>query len=513
MSPQSRSLISQTKDRLQNYFSAEAAFRIPETERVTLVDWLSTGIVLAECQLSAGSATILGSNFYAWPESTDSGRIADVTAAWLKDLCQQTSLSLDCVIASVPRRDVSCRLLSLPGVSDYELNNLISLQIESRVQATSQALRWDILHLPVSTATAERHVLLVTVPDAVCNSIQSALKQAGAKQILLTSGDILLHKAGVLPPGTLSIEDNDSHPLTLQVIANPAKTEVLLWCHGLPVASNAAGTPANNVRQIASIIESAALRLLSGLPAGLKKNARAEELPAQISGLHAEAVAALLRASGRRTEVIYSSERNSRLVSMTAAVRTPGSRLNFLRPLATEQKRTVRNRKLLAGGVAATILGLLSFGIAGSWQSSLNRQLAQLQQDREQLQQIAERGNPVIDQWAYVSNWKTTSLNSAEEIRRLTVLLPARDRMIVTRLQLDSLMDGQEDVLRIDGLARSSEDVMNLNRSLLEQPKHYQLRPHGIEPAPAGSELPSQFRLEASLSTTSSDTTVTYSGR
>ena len=513
MKPGSRSLISQAKDRLQNYFSAQPAFRIPDTQRVTLVDWLSTGVVLAECRLSAGSTTILDSEFYAWPEITDSGRSVDATAAWLKDVCQQSSLSLDCVVVSVPRRDVSCRLLSLPGVNDHELNDLIALQIESRVQATSQNLRWDVLHLPVSATFTERHALLVTVPETICKSIQSALKQAGGKQILMTSGDLLLHQAERLPPNTPTTRVSNSHHLSLQVLANPAKTEVLLWCHGLPVASNAAGTPANNARQVASIIESAALRLFSGLPADLKKDARAEELPVQISGLNAETVALLLRQSGRQTDVVDGSERHSRLLSMTAAVQSAEARLNFLRPLAAEQKRTVRNRKLLVSGVAAAVVGLLAFGFVIKWHSTLNGQLALLQQNREQLQQIAERGTPLIDQWKYVSRWKTTSLNSADEIRRLTDLLPERDRMIVTRLQLDSLVDGQESVLRIDGLARSSEDVMNLNRNLLQQPERYQLRPHGIEPAPAGSELASQFRLEASLSSSNSDNQLHQSGR
>ena len=54
-------------------------------------------------------------------------------------------------------------------------------------------------------------------------------------------------------------------------------------------------------------------------------------------------------------------------------------------------------------------------------------------------------------------------------------------------------------MLRIDGLAKHTDDVMKMNNTILDRSDRYDLRPQGIEPSPTGSHFPFQFRVEAQL--------------
>ena len=78
-------------------------------------------------------------------------------------------------------------------------------------------------------------------------------------------------------------------------------------------------------------------------------------------------------------------------------------------------------------------------------------------------------------------------------------MLPDRNRLIVTRLQLENLVDAEDRVLRVDGLAQGSTDVLGMNAAILEKSDRYDLRPQSIEPAPEGNEFTSQFRIEVLL--------------
>jgi hypothetical protein len=193
--------------------------------------------------------------------------------------------------------------------------------------------------------------------------------------------------------------------------------------------------------------------------------------------------------------------------STTGSTKKPGStkepgsiqqyRLDLLRPRSTDGRiATQRQRLLRIGSICAATAGAGLFGL-WIWQGSLRNDLTELHREQEQLQQFVDRGAEVIDKWSYVSRWRKDTMNAAHEIRDFAALLPARDRMIVTRLQLENVVDSKEGVLRIDGLAQSSEDVLQMNKSILENSARYDLRPQGIEPSPAGSLFPSQFRIEA----------------
>ncbi len=90
-------------------------------------------------------------------------------------------------------------------------------------------------------------------------------------------------------------------------------------------------------------------------------------------------------------------------------------------------------------------------------------------------------------------------MNVAREIRNLGAAISSGETVILTQLQLDNQVNSDSTVFRIDGLAKSPEDAIRVTRALPDRTDLCEVGPHGIEPAPEGSVLPVQFRLEAML--------------
>lgn len=112
--------------------SASNTYRRFSNRPFLVVDWMTTGVVLSEVSTNGGKVRILRSCYEPWPTGLDPFTSPEATGQFLKTLCNAGHFPTSAVAVSVPRRDVSFKLLELPNVSDDELGPMLSLQIESR---------------------------------------------------------------------------------------------------------------------------------------------------------------------------------------------------------------------------------------------------------------------------------------------------------------------------------------------------------------------------------------------
>jgi hypothetical protein len=109
------------------------------------------------------------------------------------------------------------------------------------------------------------------------------------------------------------------------------------------------------------------------------------------------------------------------------------------------------------------------------------------------------RNDLALLQFKKLSEWTEQSLHAANEVRNLALIIPPREQMVLTRLQLENISDATERILRVEGLAQDPQVVQDLNTAVLARHDHYALHPSGIGPAPAGSLLPVQFSIESEI--------------
>ena len=475
-------------------FSARNPYNRFQDRPFLVVDWMTTGVVLSEVSVANGSPTIVRSQFELWPAGLNGPATPAEIGAWLKTLCTSANYPTTAVAISVPRRDLSLKLLELPNVSDDELGPLVALQVELRVQSTGQAVAWDFLPHAAKREDSHRYVMLATMPIQISDAIRRAAEVAGWANLMLTSGDLL---ASNLAPAS-------DGPWQVQVQANRVKLELLMCYRGLPVSSYATGMPTDNaakstvVAAAIAIIESMSGRLLAGSPKAWQSDTGSSAI--FVTGSFASQIAAGLAHEMTSVQSTLVDDRSPRVVAVaTSLLSENASRIDFLRPRSADGRTASRKRRVVRiVAMSTAALFLVGTGL-WMWHRSLQSELAQLDSQRQLLQQYIDRGQDTVNKWSYVSRWQNGTVQAAREIRGFATLLPSRERMIVTRLQLENVVDSENSTLRIDGLAQSAEDVLQMNASILEQASVYDLRPQGIEPAPSGSIFPSQFRIEAVL--------------
>ena len=481
--------------------SATTTYRRFDNRPFLVVDWMTTGVVLSEVSTCGGQAKVSRSCYEPWPAGLDPFTTPEATGQFLKSVCNAGRFPTSAVAVSVPRRDVSFKLMELPNVTDNELGPMLSLQIESRAQANSQPVAWDILPHQVQQSATNRHVTLVTVSTPVIQAVQQASATAGWSHLVITSGDLLIP----------CVDAKTTPEWTLYIQANRAKLELLLCHNGLPVAGQAMAMPTQSQdghvlsSLNASALQSTAARLMASCPPEWKV---AESSVSVIAcGVFAEEIVKILGAAGINASLLSSDERSLRVLGVARSLMkqpaesrsTLSCRIDFLRPRSADPRTAARKRR----GIRLTLVAsaIVGCGLMAVWSeyTSLQKQLGDVETQRQQMQQYVDRGKDVVGQWEYVSRWQRESLAANQEIAALAEVLPSRERLILTRLQLENLVDAENGMLRVDGLCEDVEDVLTMNSAILEKSDHYDLRPQGIEPASADSDFPSRFRIEAEL--------------
>jgi hypothetical protein len=481
--------------------SATTTYRRFDNRPFLVVDWMTTGVVLSEVSTCGGQAKVSRSCYEPWPAGLDPFTAPEATGQFLKSVCNAGRFPTSAVAVSVPRRDVSFKLMELPNVSDNELGPMLSLQIESRAQANSQPVAWDILPHVVPQSVTNRHVTLITVSTSVIQAIQQSAASAGWSHLVITSGDLLIP----------CVNSEKSQEWTLYIQANRAKLELLLCHNGLPVAGHAMAMPTQSQdghvlsSLNAAALQSTAARLMASCPPEWK--AADSSVSVIACGAFAEEIVTVLGDAGIKVSLLSSDERSLRVLGVAQSLMkqsaesrsTPSCRIDFLRPRSADPRTAARKRR----GIRLTLIAsaIVGCGIMAIWSEyrSLQQQLAEVDTQRQQMQQYVDRGKDVVGQWEYVSRWQRDTLAVNQEIAALTEVLPSRERLILTRLQLENPVDAENGMLRVDGLCEDVEDVLTMNSAILEKSDHYDLRPQSIEPASADSDFPSRFRIEAEL--------------
>ncbi|MFN6149480.1 MAG: hypothetical protein ACK5BP_05895 [Planctomyces sp.] len=465
--------------------------RTGTTATFTVADWTTSGIIFSSIQRSADKNLLLQSHFEPWPADFDPFASAQDTATFLRSLQQQHSWIGRPAAISVPRQLTAMRLLQVPIAAADDLAGAISLQLETR-QQSAEPQQWDFLQHP-DIAADTLYVTVLQMPARIAHVISEIAALAGWKKPVLTAADLFVGGAS-MTPGEFRI--------SLQM--NRSKLEVVVFRGGLPAASMATGTQfARDNDSMGSIALSLMQRVVETLPESWRSGSG--EIPLAVSGSHAAPLARLLQSHGVTVLPGPFDERSPRAFALADSLYLPQRHCNLQQSRSAPPAFAIRHR--LGIRLAATAACLLIIAVWLLWNRStdLHRQLAQQQERLRAQQELISRGQPVLQQFERLSEWKQQSLHAADEIRNVALMVPDRDQMLLTRLQLENISDASERVLRVEGLARSPQVVQQLNTSILADAGHYALHPSGIGPAPAGSLLPVQFTIESQILQQSED--------
>jgi hypothetical protein len=461
-----------------------------ERQPKTVVHWMGTQIAFHSLRSDSDGVKVDKSFVVPWTDEEYSFDHPEALGAWISDELVLSGLTPDRTIISLPRQSTMVRVIDVSHIDTTEVPRAVALHVESLEHTLNRELAYDyVLHERL--AGVPYLATLVTCPRAVVDGITKAIGIAGFDATACCLGELAL--------STMTRAAGDQ--TTLIVLANDVKLDVVLARNQSPVAALATRMP-SSTEEAAAVVQQLTSRLLASVSEDVAEAAPENIL---IVGSRADSVAASFRASSSANTETIPDFGCHELLPVAVALQSsrPETMPDLMHPTIPltpwQQAKQLWLRRGIA--VAAAVLA----GTAGlmTWHSSLTHEVAEATVRMENFQAVVDRADPTVRKWEFLTAWQSNSVNVAEEVLRMTGHLPSQERLYLTRLQIEDLPGDGTAILRMDGLARENDDVMALNRELLNA--DYDLRPHGIEPSTRDNRFQSQFQIEATLTPTLED--------
>jgi len=457
----------------------------------TVIDWTAATVSGQEMSVVRGRVAVRRQFHARWPNDASPENAPQRAGQWLKQQLRQAGISTVNTIVCVPRHVVSLRLLEFPMVEDQELDSLVMLQLESRAELLPDDRVFDYLPLPSAAGAAKRHVLLATIPTGICQQIAQTVEEAG----------LTLKASGI---GELAIDvltDVQTSGLTLNVLANHSKVEFVLSQAGAPLASHATRIPKVRHPEFAASILNVADRMIAALPESLSQG-KLKHI--NLMGPNADLLYGVVeqRSNCVVNRVSTRCDESIRALALMTCLSQSNETVNFTSPRRPADPRVARRRQVLRTTVAASLLAAL----VGYWtydeQSQLRRRAATLAEAESRLETLNQRGESTIEAWQFINDWQSSAVDWSDELQAFSAQLPESGKGYLTRIQLEQNSQTRLPVIRADGLAKTPDIAMAVNRKLMAVAGKYELQNHGIEPAPRDTDFRSAFRLEAAIRNT-----------
>lgn len=449
-----------------------------------IVHWMGTRIVFSTIKSSSQGLSVEESTVIPWDDAQHPFSEPEALGAWVLDEMVRAGLTPARTIVSLPRQTTMVRLIDVSHVDESDIPAAVALHVEGLEHTLNRELAYDFLEY-FGLGGSSRFATLATCPKTVTEGIKAALKIAGCEVDVCCLGELSLSHIPVA----------DGTKPSLVVLANDVKLDVILSTDQGPVAALATRMPPT-AEHAAAVVEQLKGRLLAGLPSNIGITDVSDLV---VVGTRASSLITVLTTSSEMQVTTISNATSYDLLASAVledcnSLKHVANLLNPTLPPNPWQQRTATWLK--RGSVLAGIVLIVAAGLF-VWHGRLKSQLIQVQIRLQNTQDVLDQAKPTVGKWEFLTSWQENAVDVTQQVVQLANHLPNQERVYLTRLQIENAPGGDAAVLRLDGVARNDDDVMKLNRTLLDA--DYELRPHGIEPSARDPKFKSQFRIEASI--------------
>ncbi|MCA9116699.1 MAG: hypothetical protein KDA79_16575 [Planctomycetaceae bacterium] len=460
-----------------------------------------------------------------WPEGTTPDRDTAAAGRLIREMLDARDIKSRQATVIVPRRAAIVRSLQVPPVPENELPELVRLQVESRSVTPADSLVIDFQTGPAAGQSGEsggqptpagQTVLAASFPVGQLEQIRSVLTAAdltmerallgsdclaaGLDQLLCTSGQ---------PVGT---GGTDRQTLKILVAVEGSQAEILLVQQGQLLFSHVCQLPwretpsteltarslTAEVRRAAIsahvAFETATALVLLGPDSGegtrlareLEKTAKVPTVLAAAPGSDSEAGSA-----GERIDAATG------LGAASLAARPVPLPVDFLHPRRPVVKKDNRRLKRMLVGAAAVLLLGGGWWWLSSYQQELDGQIATLEREIRDLDDVLKRGAPTLSSASEVDGWLSRRRDWLAELTGFAALQPGRDQMYFDRVLLTPRTLTGPARLRATGYARTRADVEDLQQRLAGE--GYQIQPQPVRRSDRSGSYPWRFELDLAV--------------
>lgn len=449
------------------------------------IDWMGESVSVVEVVLRNNQTEVVGRFHETWPENCRSDAAA--AGSWLASRLLEMGMEARDAIVSAPRQNIVVRLLEAPKTVD-DIIALAHAQAEIRSGQPLENLSVDCVPQLADTESPHAHVLMATMNRNVTARLETVLMHAGIRVTAISSGELCLP----------ALSQPQTSELRLDILCNTTHTELVFSRNQCVVSAYSLRTSPIESSSSAQQIVATANRVLESLPKDVVGDGLSE---ATVFGPRSDEVfdkvAQLLPCHVARLPLHQHDD--ARLLALVNAFRGEADRIDFTHPRRPVDHRGIRRaRHLRIAGLTAAFIALCSAGIYQK-QYQLDLHLQALEGQHRDLEQLIERGQPIRDTQMFIDAWHRGQPDWLAEIHDFLELMPSRKQAFLTKLELEHRADSPAAFIRANGLARSAEDILELNTRIMKRNRRYVLQPRGIENNRQDAMFPARFSTEVEL--------------
>lgn len=457
------------------------------------IEFTPSGVTIAECV----DDRVVRSASLRWPPQINSVTSPDIAGPWFAQQLSAAGITSRKAVLVVPRQHAPLKLIELPPVAEDELAALVQMQAESRLSKPLEEFYFDFVPLPVTDATSRR-ALLATALRSLCDPLLALAKAAGLQVVSVTVAEVAVASAVSRPIHRTS--NADPSAIDVAVVMAGDQSVLVASQHGralgsLPVRLGGADTSCDDD---ARLLVSSSSRLLATIGTD---QAAARLNSVTLCGSVSQALIAALQTQfatplGRYGEQLPGAL--ARLVAASQVLSQQDCGINFLAPRRPVDQAALKRHYYYRVGVAAAALFAITGWAYWDQGQELDRAISARKKELAQLNQLIERGQPIVETSAFVSDWQRGQHDWANELKQLSEHLPERERLHLNRLTFETKTSSGAAVVRASGAAREARDVAELTEKLVASDR-YALQPRSITPNSRDPLYRAGFELEAAV--------------
>ncbi|MEZ6032518.1 MAG: pilus assembly protein PilM [Planctomycetaceae bacterium] len=411
-----------------------------------------------------------------------------------------------------PRQFVTIHRIQLPQVADAELPDMVRLQATMRLTVPLESVSMDFAPLPVILNSPTRDILLVTAPNDQVNQARRTLADAGLEMKELRVSAFCLAQAAA-QAGILT-ESTDASLVDVIVLMRRDFIEVT-FLRGTAVLYSHSGSSWSSADAIERTLRSELTRARMSAAESLgdhrirrilligpldATSSVSNEFTSRFDSAGIERIdPATSLVHGQLTSGVTATD----VVALAGAIqgrsKAAVDAVDLVNPRQPPEKKDYRRIGVLGGTLAAVLLFAIIYFWRQGQMNALTEQKDLLVGSNASISQKLKAGETELSQAERIGEWVDRDIEWLDQLVRLQAVLPGTDRFFVKDFQFLTVQKNGTGIIQLDGYAKSTEDIEQVARLLVEA--GYGVEPYRptITPSSAAPEYTVKITLKLSL--------------
>ncbi|MEW4526757.1 hypothetical protein [Maioricimonas sp. JC845] len=468
------------------------------------IEWDKRSLAVIEASIGRSEGEVSRAFRIPWEMPED--ETPQARGESLRAQLREQGVSASRAVLVLPRDAFAVRRLDLPDAPDDELPDLVRFQAATRSATPLDTLALDYIPLPKEEASSGRHVLLFSIDAHRLKDLTATIEAAGLQPTSCVVSTVATTQCVAYAAATRTAGLVPGVP-TLVVYQHKSRVEISILDRGQLIFSHATRLPETTDASHVNPLKAELARSIVAL-GQLHPGVEVEQtVLIEEEGEDPAVLSMLQERFGDRLHRLIPGEHTQLragkgvgalpvipLGALESQLQPTILGVDLLNPRKAAAKPDYTRLRIGLGAAAAVLVLGTAYWMFRSEINSREEDIAFLEQRKDELDTILQRGQPQLESAGEINDWLEQAPSPLDILTQFRDKLPGTDRLYLTNLQFAPSARGAVATVRGSGYARSRRDAEDLYQVLADH--GYRVRPHEVEISRRDPEYPVTFELD-----------------